>query len=162
MALQLYGSNLLESLVEKLHQNFDEEHNDVFQPDYIITQTEGMKNWLLIQLAEKAGIAANIKFLSPNDLIFQVAQIVGGGKFSSLSSNVLCWIIFSILKENEFVKKYPEIAAYYNADDNPDSKRIALAEKIADLFDQYQIYRHDYIEQWNLNMNLQVDNNWQE
>lgn len=162
MALHLYGSNLLEALADKLHKNFEEEHENVFQPDYIITQTEGMKNWLLIQLAEKAGIAANIKFLSPNDLILKVAQIIGGAKFNSLSTNILCWIIYSILEEQEFVKKYPEIAAYYNSDENPDSKRIALSEKIADLFDQYQIYRHDYIEQWNAQMNLKESKNWQE
>ena len=162
MALKLYGSNLLEALSEQLHENLKQEHNDVFQPDYIINQTEGMRNWLLIQMAEKAGIAANIKFLSPNELILKVAQIIDDSKFNNLSSNILCWIIYSVLNEDEFIKRFPEVSSYYISDKDADAKRIALAGKIADLFDQYQIYRHDFIDEWNLEDALNDNLNWQE
>src|SRR5699024_6616280 len=35
-------------------------------------------------------------------------------------------------------------------------KRMALAEKIADLFDQYQIYRAPEIEKWNKNEDWEI------
>lgn len=152
MGLQLYVSNSLEELSIKLNEAFKRRKLNVFEPDYIVTQTEGMNNWLKLQIANdpQIGIAANVRFLKPNDLIHRAYYLLGGEFTATLSSENLCWLLYKILGEEDFTRRFPVIAAYYQEDDgNKAVKRMALAEKVADLFDQYQIYRTDYIESWN-------------
>ncbi|MBC7886898.1 MAG: exodeoxyribonuclease V subunit gamma [Ferruginibacter sp.] len=150
MAFQLQVSNSLEQLAERLCADLRSTHKDVFQPDYVITQTEGMNNWLKLQIAGQNGIAANCNFLKPNDLINTIYHLLAGAITKTLSADNLNWLLFKLLAQDEFVNKYPAISAYYhNEGPDRDVKRMALAEKMADLFDQYQIYRPDMIQRWN-------------
>ena len=150
MAFQLQVSNSLNELAKSLCETLQSNPPDVFQPTYIITQTDGMNNWLKLQMADRIGIAANCSFLKPNDLINKIYFLLGGTFAQSLSAENLNWLLFKLLSEENFTKNYPTIAAYYvNNDPDKDVKRMALAEKVADLFDQYQIYRPDMILKWN-------------
>lgn len=160
MGLQLNVSNSLFTLVEQLANNLQKPLPTVFQPHYIVTQTLGMNNWLKIQIAEKLGITANCQFLKPNDIINHVYFLLDGPQEQILSVDNLQWLIFGLLDEHAFKGRFPYIAQYYKQGE--DTKRMALAEKVADLFDQYQIYRPKMIKEWN---NIQVpdlsENNWQ-
>ena len=159
MAFQLKVSNSLNSLADALAVQM-KNTNSVFQPIFVITQTEGMNNWLKLQIATRMGISANIQFLKPNDIINNVFSLLGGRFTRSISAHDLNWLLFKILAENEFISKYPKIAAYYHYEGlDSEVKRMALAEKIADLFDQYQIYRPEMIEKWN--SKPEEDGEWQ-
>ena len=152
MALQLNVSNSLTHLAENLTENLKNQEQKVFRPYYIITQTEGMNNWLKYNIAKRLGIAANFKFLKPNDLINQLYYLLGGTFSTTLSQENLTWLLFKILGEKEFISNYPAIANYYiGSHSDKDIKRLALAEKMADLYDQYQIYRPKMMEEWNKN-----------
>ncbi|MEI6950135.1 exodeoxyribonuclease V subunit gamma [Paraflavisolibacter sp. H34] len=148
--LQLNVSNSLEQLALTLERSLRRQQPPVFQPHYVVTQTDGMNNWLKIFIASRSGIAANIQFLRPNDIIHKVYFLLGGEFSDTLSAHNLSWLLFTLLEEEAFKSKFPSVAAYYS-DDHPNKavKRMALAEKVADLFDQYQIYRPDMIALWN-------------
>lgn len=151
MALYLKVSNSLESLARVLSQELQDAGNSVFEPHLIVTQTEGMNNWLKMQIAEHHGIAANCRFLKPNDLIHQLYFLLGGEFTELLSAQNLTWLIFKLLGEKDFIKRFPAVSSYYETSgSDKDLKRMALAEKAADLFDQYQIYRPDMIREWNI------------
>ena len=164
MGFQLNVSNSLEELSGKLFDNFASANMPVFLPHYVITQTEGMNNWLKLKLAARQGIAANIRFLKPNDLIQRVHFLLGGKYSGTLSPENVSWILFRILEEKEFQDLFPAIAAYYiEMDESSAVKRMALAEKVADLFDQYQVYRTDLIEEWSkASTNAVTGNEWQQ
>ncbi|HEX7367278.1 MAG TPA: exodeoxyribonuclease V subunit gamma [Pelobium sp.] len=150
MALRLQVSNSLSILSKYLCRDLQAQEISVFQPYYLVTQTEGMNNWLRLQLAENLGIAANYKFLKPNDLVNQIYAILGGEFSKPLTVENQTWLIFRVLGEREFINRFKDVSAYYTADTpDKDLKRIALAEKVADLFDQYQIYRTELIQDWN-------------
>lgn len=157
MPIQLGISNSLNSLVERLSERLSHTKS-VFQPNYIVTQTAGMNLWLRQQLAQKLGIAANIQFLKPNDAIHLLFKKLSGRYlFQAISTHDLNWIIFDILDEEDFKNKFPRIAEYYNQPAlEGEIKRMALAEKIADLFDQYQIYRAPEIDRWNENEDWEI------
>jgi exodeoxyribonuclease V gamma subunit len=150
MAIKLQVSNSLNSLAQQFCADLKQQEISVFQPYYLVTQTEGMNNWLKIQMSNRLGIAANYRFLKPNDVINQIYQILGGQFTQTLDAENQSWLLFNILNETEFKKRFPSVALYY-ADEYPDQdlKRLALAQKIADLFDQYQIYRPQIIQDWN-------------
>jgi exodeoxyribonuclease V gamma subunit len=164
MALNLNVSNSLSQLAIKLSDDLQQQRGDVFQPQYIVTQTEGMNNWLKLQIATNNGIAANCVFLTPNDVILRAYFFLGGKHPNMLSPQNLTWLLYKILGEPIFIRRFPVIAAYYNnAGFDKDLKRLALAEKTADLFDQYQIYRPDWIEDWNSASTEQLTGEkWQE
>lgn len=143
------SSNRLSALAADLVQEMRRNKPGIFQPVYIVTQTEGMNNWLREKIAGMDGISANIEFLRPNDLINKIF-IAAGGKFGqSLSANELSWLLYDALQDAAFQKRFPEVKSYY--DDHgktDDSKRIELARKLADIFDQYQVYRQDVLKEW--------------
>ncbi|SFE07647.1 DNA helicase/exodeoxyribonuclease V, gamma subunit [Chitinophaga sp. CF118] len=164
MALYLKVSNSLESLSQGLSLGLHEAQNSVFEPHLIVTQTEGMNNWLKLQIASHLGIAANCRFLKPNDLIHQLYYLLGGRYTEILSAQNLTWLLFKLLGESDFTNKYPTVAAYYlNSGTDQDLKRMGLAKKAADLFDQYQIYRPEMIREWNGKSLKEVgEDDWQE
>ena len=159
MNLQINGSNSLEQLAIQLSKDLKRQQNHVFQPQYIVTQTLGMNNWLKIKMAENLGIVANCKFLKPNDLVNEIYYKLNTNNKQSLSADALKWILFTLLARKEFQDQYRKISGYYS---NDDVKRMALAEKVADLFDQYQVYRPELIRDWNENkLFFDVNNSWQ-
>jgi exodeoxyribonuclease V gamma subunit len=125
----------------------------------LVTQTEGMNNWLKQALASHLGIAANCSFNKPNDLVSQIYYCLGGQNKPLLSVDVVKWRVFQLLGETDFAKRYPLIANYYVGHD---VKQIALASKVADLFDQYQMYRPDTISAWNKSTVEESADNWQQ
>lgn len=150
MALLLKVSNSLESLAAGMAKDLSQAQHPVFAPNYIITQTEGMNNWLKLQLAAHRGIAANYRFLKTNDFIYHLYKLLSGPFTETLSKENLNWLLFQLMGEKEFIDTFPDVAAYYHNELlSKDLRRMALAEKVADLFDQYQIYRPAMIREWN-------------
>ena len=60
MPSRLYFSNSLDALAERLIQGLG--GNDPFNPPDIATPSSALRGWLQIRMAEKLGIAANLKF----------------------------------------------------------------------------------------------------
>jgi exodeoxyribonuclease V gamma subunit len=150
MPLYLNVSNSLKELAGSFCEELNNREGNVFQPTYIITQTEGMNTWLKYQIAGKLGIAANYRFIKSQDMINMVYFLLGGNSSETLSRENLLWILFKLLGEKDFTDRFTNIAAYYNTGlPDSDVKKMALAEKVADLFDQYQMYRPDMINEWN-------------
>lgn len=166
MAIEIIAGASLQQLATDLAIKIKDQERNIFQPVYIVTQTEGMNNWLKISLASKNGIAANIRFLKPNELISKLYYSLGATYKPVLSADEQQWILFKVLNERKFIESYPKVSRYYTGDvENKAAKRMSLARKIADLFDQYQIYRTDIISKWNKN-ELYFDGNeneeWQQ
>ena len=150
MAIALKVSNSLQVLLQQLCEEMTQETFSVFQPIYIVTQTDGMNNWLNYQIANQLGIAANIKFIKPNELVQSVyynAELINE---TATSRETITWYLFQSLADSSFIEQFPLVAKYYQAKgaDLP-VKRIALAQKMADLFDQYIVYRPEMIRNWN-------------
>lgn len=164
MPLFLNACSSLHTLSRHLCDRLQAQQKNVFAPHYLITQTEGMNNWLKLQLAEEMGIAANCQFLTPSDLIHRVYLLLGGREETVLSPDNLCWLLYKILGDTAFESRFPFVSAYYqNSGADKDVKRLALAEKMADLFDQYQIYRPEMMRQWNQFRPAEVDQDeWQQ
>ncbi|MBD0333018.1 MAG: exodeoxyribonuclease V subunit gamma, partial [Chitinophagaceae bacterium] len=153
------GSNSLEQLAFQLSKDLKRQQNNVFQPQYIVTQTLGMNNWLKIKMAENLGIVANCKFLKPNDLVNEIYYRLNTNNKQALSAESLKWVLFALLNTKDFHDQFRNISNYYT---NDDVKRMALAEKVADLFDQYQIYRTEMVRDWNENkLFFDINNDWQ-
>lgn len=151
MALNLYTSNHLDALAKKLSEDLREQRN-IFSPAVIITQTAGMNQWLIGKIAKQNGIAANIDFLKPGNFVELLYKSLGVKKHGLIPRNNMDWLLFQALSEPVFQKKFPLQFQYFWNEEKQEINEVKkwdLATKIADLFDQYQVYRYNSIKQWN-------------
>jgi exodeoxyribonuclease V gamma subunit len=147
MGIRIYLSNKQDKLAIKCAQNLSV-FKSVFKPVNIVTQTAGMNRWLSITIAEHNGIFGNFKFQTPNSLInrlFYLARLRTSELFETEKTR---WLVYHSLGEQEFKNTFPKIAAYYLEDH---IKQLQLATRVADLFDQYFVYRPELIQSWNEN-----------
>ncbi len=138
-------SNSLEKLSEVLANNMKGSRNP-FVKQWMMTPTAGMTSWLQVDLSMKLGIVANVEMVHFRDIIWLLYKWAGVAKQKVIHQDIFKWILYDRLGENEFIKRYPNISSYYQGSD---IKKIALAKELADLFEQYQIYRTEMIVKWN-------------
>jgi exodeoxyribonuclease V gamma subunit len=160
MAIHLHISHSLKILFPRLAKNLLEEKSGPFTGRWIVTQTEGINNWIRYGLAERTGIAANLQFAKTNDIIYRIFQWIKPDAPAVMDRSTMTWHIYQQLQDSEFKKRFPDKGAY--GEDDP-VKQISLAMQIADLFDQYQVYRHDLISRWNQAVQKGEEaNDWQQ
>lgn len=164
----IYHSNqvdLLKSLVSELMRRDPLEQ--VFTPDMVIVQSQGMAQWLQIELANDLGIVANVDFPFPSQFIWQLYQSLLPEAPIENSYNVesmtwrLYYLLPKIIERPEF-----ETIKYYLDIDKEERKQYQLATRIAKLFDQYLVYRPDWLAKWEANqtvteLNNHPDEKWQ-
>ncbi|HQN73088.1 MAG TPA: exodeoxyribonuclease V subunit gamma [bacterium] len=145
----LYQSNMLELLAEKAVPIINGLcYKDPLKKNMTVVQTSGMGRWLSIKIAERSGICANIETTLPENFIQHIASIIFDEKGSDpfFETPNLRWFIYDLLS-TEFVdkKELKPVRTYIGKDD---VKKYQISGHIADMFDQYQIFRPDIIAKW--------------
>ncbi|MDT9587402.1 MAG: exodeoxyribonuclease V subunit gamma [Candidatus Arsenophonus melophagi] len=121
-----------------------------FEQEIILVQSLGMSQWLQIELAKNLGIAANISFPLPANFIWDIfTQVVPDfPKESAFSKDAMAWKLMSMLPALLHDAEFQPLRQYLNNDIDK-RKLYQLSERIADLFDQYLVYRPQWLEIWN-------------
>jgi exodeoxyribonuclease V gamma subunit len=160
--LRLYQSDRLEFLAELLAAN-NTPPASPFEPEIVIVQSLGMGRWLSLRLADRLGICANVHFQLPASFIWDLLRKFLGElpRRSAFSGEVLTFRILDWLGRPENLERTPRILGYLQNGD--ELRRFQLAKRIADLFDQYLIYRTDWIDAWERGetLGLSGDEDWQ-
>lgn len=120
------------------------------ESECILVQSNGIAQWLKRHLAEATGIAAMLDVTLPARFQWRAYRAVLGDslpKHSPFDKDRLTWRLMRLLPS---LVEQPEFAslARYIADDRQQRKLYQLCERLADLFDQYQIYRADWLADW--------------
>lgn len=147
--LKVIYSNTTVALVNRLAVELQEEPLKPFEPETIMVQSNELSRWLSLRLAQWQGVAANIEFPFPSAYIWQLFRQLWPDVplQSPYAKDAMAWRLFALLPEAAQQTGFESVAAYlgYESDD---LKRYELAEKIADTFDQYLMYRPDWVNQW--------------
>ena len=147
--LRVYHSNrldVLEALMEFIVER--ERLDDPFEPEMILVQSTGMAQWLQMTLAQKFSIAANIDFPLPASFIWDmfVRVLPDIPKESAFSKQSMSWKLMTLLPQlldgDDFA-----LLRHYLTDDTDKRKLFQLSSRAADLFDQYLVYRPDWLTQ---------------
>ena len=124
-----------------------------------LVQSNGIAQWLKLALAEDpedddsggCGIAAAIEVQLPGSFMWQLYRRVLGRdeipEVSLLDKAPLTWRLMRLLPEVIDKPHFEPLQRFLN-DDTDLRKRYQLAERLADLFDQYQVYRADWLKDW--------------
>lgn len=126
------------------------------EPEVILVQSNGIAQWLKLAIAEDpaddgCGIAAAINIQLPSSFLWQTYRTVLGEqavpKQSPLDEEPLTWRLLRILPQCLNDPLFNALKQFL-ADDIDQRKHYQLAEQLADLFDQYQVYRSDWLQDW--------------
>ncbi len=125
----------------------------------ILVQSNGIAQWLKLALATApdasaqagCGIAAAFDMLLPSNFMWRAYRAVLGPEAVAdvlpFDKPLLIWRLMRLLPTLTHQAGYEPLAAFLQ-DDPQLRKRYQLADKIADLFDQYQVYRADWLDAW--------------
>ncbi|KQQ97008.1 exodeoxyribonuclease V subunit gamma [Massilia sp. Leaf139] len=149
--LILHG-NQMEMLREAV---FDWLRNHPLGPleqETILVQSNGFAEWLKIALAEELGVCAATRVALPARFLWEAYRAMLGRERvpsrSPFDRDPLTWRLMRLLPA---LLQEPVFAPlrHFLRDGCPE-RRLQLAERLADLFDQYQVYRADWLTDWEI------------
>ncbi len=155
--LALYPSNKLEHLSFLLTALLKQQPGQVFNADTILVESPGMQHWLSMSLARQRGVAMNVSYPLPVRFMWDTARLILGDDAIPAQSpyrrEVLTWRIDALLQEPAFIDD-PDAApvkAYWASRQSTTEQgvqRLQLATALADVFEQYLLYRPDWLQEW--------------
>ena len=148
--LNIIQSNRMEALQAQFHQLLKVNPlQSPFDKEVVLVQSPGMSQWLKIGLSENLGVAAQVDFPLPSSFIWQLYQqlLPNVPKESAFNKPNLAWKLFAILPQCINEPLYLPLKTYLEGDIDG-QKTFALCEKIADVYDQYLMYRPHWIAKW--------------
>ena len=158
--LYLVQSNRMEALSAQLALELQTPIADmpVLMPEHVLVQSPGMSTWLRLEIAKKNKIAAALEFPLPSSFIWQLCHILlpDVPKENAFTKPSMTWklmeLLPTLLSGQEFapLKNYLTSGQEQTEQDNP-LKLFQLCGQIADIFDQYLVYRPDWIAAWEAN-----------
>ena len=156
--LRLFTGNRLETLSIILADTLKASPLPPLQQDLFVVQSNGMERWVSMEIAKHLGVSANNRFLYPNTFIQDMMGrvVMTDEDRSDFSPEVLTWRIMRRLPACLDNPSFEEIR-YYLGDSLWDRKYYQLASKIADVYDQYLVFRPEMIHRWETG----EDKSWQ-
>jgi exodeoxyribonuclease V gamma subunit len=144
--LILHQSNRLEALATRLAHETRTPFASAFAPEIVIVQSHGVARWLALQLARHNGVCANVRFPFPIAFASELYRAVDPAAVTPLyDRDVLTWRVMQVLPPLEKLPSFTDVRRYVN--DDP-LRRFELARRLAATYEQYLIYRPDWIARW--------------
>lgn len=146
----VHRSNRLERLVDELADVLRRPQPNPFEPETILVQSRGMERWLKKELALRLEVFANARFPFPRALIEQALSRVLHDDPASVECYARPSLGWSIAAMLPGLTREPAFSPFtsYLRDDEHGIKRLELAERLADAFDQYMVYRPEWLLDW--------------
>lgn len=162
MPLKIYSSNRMEKLVDALAGVVARPLATPFTAELIVIQSKGMQRWLSMELARRFGVWANCSYPFPNAFISSLFSLTLPERVSpaSFSPEVMTWKLFARLAGVEAEPLFAPLH-HYLADDREELKCFQLAQRLADTFDQYTLFRSDMLRSWERDGAITGEEAWQ-
>ncbi|RMF19993.1 MAG: exodeoxyribonuclease V subunit gamma [Gammaproteobacteria bacterium] len=150
--LYLHSSNRLECLAQALIEHLREQPvSHPLAPVTIAVPHPGVQHWLSLCLAQADGIAMNYDFpLASRFMWRQVGRLSPDqGDSERWTREVMVWSLYDLLGEPD-IESDPvfELPQRYIDKTRSAGGRYQLAAQVADLFEQYLMYRPDMLLGW--------------
>lgn len=126
------------------------------ESETFLVQSNGMGQWLQMSIASRQGVAASIEFPLPASFVWRAYRVVLGQGIpqqSPFDRPALVWRLMALLPECLGDPDFAPLADYLERERDESGLPAArhchqLAERLSALFDQYLVYRPDWIEAW--------------
>ncbi len=144
--LHVYQSNRVEILAQRLSSLCSEQPLNALAPETVVVPNVGVGRWLKLRLADAAGICANVQCQLPGAHAWSLFRRLFDDlpEHSPFDRGVLAWRLLAILSRGPTGFAEPD---HYLAAADP-GMRFEFAVRLAELFDQYLVYRPDWVRDW--------------
>ncbi len=141
--LELLAEAVLDWLAQRPLQPLEEE--------VILVPSNAMAEWFKMAMAERLGVCAATRVELPARFIWRAYRAVLGRdavpQHSPLDKQALTWLLMRWLPQWAQQPGFEPVAGFLGpARDS--SRRLQLAERLADVLDHYQVYRGDWLHAW--------------
>lgn len=120
------------------------------ETEVVLVQSNGTAEWFKMRMAEQLGVCAAAKVELPARFIWRTyRQILGKHAVppaSPLEKVPLTWRLMRLLPGLLHEPAFAPIESFLRPGEP--ERLLQLAERLADLFDQYQVYRGDWLKAW--------------
>ena len=120
------------------------------EQEVVLVQSNGTAEWFKMLQAQRQGICAATRVELPARFLWRSwRQILGPQRVPSVSpldELPMTWRLMRLLPTCLELPAFAPIARFLR-DDQP-QRLLQLANRLADLFDQYQVYRSDWLLAW--------------
>ncbi|AYC31011.1 exodeoxyribonuclease V subunit gamma [Pseudomonas cavernae] len=161
--LNLFHAPDLETLGALATRLLAQPQRDPLAPARVVVPSQGIGRWLSLELARSQGIAMHLEVQLPAKFVWELSRQVLGQlpEQSAFSPATLSWRLYDWLCEAANLERAPRLAQYLDGGD--ERRRLSLAARIADVFDQYLLYRDDWLAAWERGelLDLGRDEAWQ-
>ncbi len=147
--LVLHG-NRLEDLRDAVSAWLARSPLEPLEQETFLVQSNGSAEWLKMSLAAINGISAASRVELPARFLWrayrQMLGPVAVPAASPFEKSALVWRVMRLLPSRLDEPAFKPVARFLVGGDF--ERRLQLAERVADLYDQYQVYRADWLEDW--------------
>lgn len=123
---------------------------NALEQEVVLVQSNATAEWFKMLQAQRQGLCAATRVELPARFLWRSwRQIMGSSRVPSLSpldKAPLTWRLMRLLPD--LIQKHPLDFAPLEQSLSEESSLMALCRRVADLFDQYQIYRSDWLNAW--------------
>ena len=132
----------------------------VLSQEIIIVHNAGMQHWLNLSLAKQRGISMNFSYALPSQYLWKLVRSLASAdkvpEQSPYSREVLTWRLDHLLASVDILADddFEQVNYYWKNEKNSSQaklKRFQLAMQLADLFEQYLIFRPQWLDDWQHN-----------
>ncbi|MGR3220221.1 MAG: exodeoxyribonuclease V subunit gamma, partial [Candidatus Anammoxibacter sp.] len=161
MSIELYFSNQLKQLGQKLSENLRDEgivNENVFLPSTIIVPNRNLKKWLQMTVSNNIGIAANIDFIYLEAGLWNMLKVLdesaGSQSIELLSDDIRQLILLYVLQNKAEELNEFSLIRNYLLNSNKEKREgyvkhvWQLSKKLAIYFREYEYHRPDMVKQW--------------
>ncbi len=127
------------------------------ETEVLLVQSNGAAEWLKMALAKHSGVCAATRVELPARFLWRSYRRVLEGREGSagtplparspLDPQPLTWRLMCLLPQLCGKPGFEPIAGFLQ-DGGDAARRLQLATRLADLYDQYQVYRADWLDAW--------------
>lgn len=149
-ALITLHSNRLEHLRDVV-VNFLREHPlGPLEEEVVLVQSNGVAEWLKIALASDLQVCAATRVMLPARFLWQAYRDMLGhaqvARHSPLDKAALTWRLMRLLPDLVAGPGYAPLKRFLS--DGSPERLLQLCQRLSDLMDQYQVYRADWLQDW--------------
>ena len=120
------------------------------EEEVFLVQSNGVAEWLKMALASHHGVCAAARVELPGRFLWRTSRQVLGREAvppqSALDKTPLTWRLMQLLPALLDRPVFRPLAGFLRPGDA--ERRLQLCQRLADLYDQYQVYRSDWLDAW--------------
>ena len=150
----LHG-NQLELLRDAVFEWLQQNPLNPLEPETFLVQSNGVAEWIKIAIAEQTQVCAATKVELPGRFLWGVYRaMLGRDQIPRSAALDLAPLVWRLMRLLPTLLAAPDFAPLrFFLADGAAERRLQLAQKVAGLFDLYQLYRADWLDDWAAGLN---------